>query len=527
MGNVGAADMLAADIVVVGGGHNGLVAAVLAAQAGKRVTLLERSDRTGGATAGERLFPPSRARLSRYSYLVSLMPDELIRRLGVDVSFKSRAISSVTPVRRDGTAGGLIVERHAGALTEESFFQLTGSRSEFSAWQTFYTDIRAMAAALAPVLSGPLVRRSVARDAVIAAAGERIWADVVDAPLGDMIVRRFRDDTVRGVVATDGLIGTHTSLFDPELLANRSFLYHSIGRGTGEWLVPIGGMGALTDALVLKARSLGVQIVCRAEVTGVEEVASGVTVFGTVDGVQTAVPAGFVLAAVAPAVIDGWLGRDSVTPTGAQIKINMLLNRLPRLSSGIDPQIAFAGTLHLEEGFWDLEAAYATTAAGSLPDVVPGEVYCHSLTDPTILNGEPGATLTLFGLHTPVELFRADPVGSRARAAESALIAFQRHLAEPLLDCLARDGNGQPCLDISSPVDLERSLGMPGGNIFHDELSWPWLADDFPAETPAQRYGVEVAGCQRILLAGAGSRRGGGVSGLGGAAAVDALLELG
>jgi phytoene dehydrogenase-like protein len=67
---------------------------------------------------------------------------------------------------------------------------------------------------------------------------------------------------------------------------------------------------------------------------------------------------------------------------------------------------------------------------------------------------------------------------------------------------------------------------MPGGNIFHDDLSWPWLADGFAVDTPAERYGVDIPGSRRVLLAGAGSRRGGGVSGLGGAAAVDALREM-
>jgi phytoene dehydrogenase-like protein len=229
---------------------------------------------------------------------------------------------------------------------------------------------------------------------------------------------------------------------------------------------------------------------------------------------------------VAPAIVDGWLNRATEIPTGAQIKINILLDRLPRLASGLDPRTAFAGTMHLDEGFWDLEAAYATTAGGQLPAVVPAEVYCHSLADPSILGGFPGATLTLFGLHTPVELFRNDADAARAQAAQGALIALQRHLAEPLLDCLARDAAGEPCLDISSPVDLEQGLGMPGGNIFHDDLSWPWLADGYPADTPAARHGVEILGSTRILLAGAGSRRGGGVSGLGGAAAVDALLEM-
>ena len=114
-----------------------------------------------------------------------------------------------------------------------------------------------MAEVLAPTLTGPLRRRADVRDAVIAAAGEQIWTDVVEKPIGEAIIRRFRDDTVRGVVATDAVIGTHASLFDPELLANRCFLYHLIGRGTGEWLVPIGGMGALTDALVARAPLAG------------------------------------------------------------------------------------------------------------------------------------------------------------------------------------------------------------------------------------------------------------------------------
>ena len=176
---------------------------------------------------------------------------------------------------------------------------------------------------------GPLPRRSEIRDAVIAAAGHQIWTDVVEKPIGEAIIRRFRDDTVRGVVATDGVIGTHTSLFDPELLANRCFLYHLIGRGAGEWLVPIGGMGALTDALTAAARALGVEIRCGVDVINVQENATAVTVTGSLDGKETSMTAGHVLAAVAPAVIDGWLGREQEIPTGAQIKINMLLDRLP------------------------------------------------------------------------------------------------------------------------------------------------------------------------------------------------------
>lgn len=507
-------------VLVVGGGHNGLVAAILAAQAGRRVTLLEAADQLGGASIGSAVFAGHPARLSRYSYLVSLFPQELIDRLGIDLRLASRQVSSYTPVRRAGRAAGLLVERRLGSATADSFRELTGSDRDYVAWQQFYGEIAAMAKVLAPALSGELLRRSQLRALVVDAAGEQLWTDLFEAPIGAAITRRFADDTVRGVVATDALIGTHASLFDESLSTNRCFLYHLIGRGTGEWLVPIGGMGALADSLTARAVQLGVEIVTGAQVTQAAEDASGAHV-ATDDGRDFS--ADVLLAAVAPAVVDGWLARTVHRPVGAQLKINMLLTRLPRMASGTDPAVAFAGTTHLEEGLEQLEAAYGESAAGRLPNPMPGEVYCHSLTDPSILNGRPGATLTLFGLHAPTALFETDPEGARSRAADAALAALQTHLAEPLVDCLARDADGRLCLDIASPLDIEAAVGMPGGNIFHGELSWPWLADDADPSI-GQRFGTAVDGCSRIILAGAGTVRGGGVSGLGGAAAVDTLL---
>ena len=375
---------------------------------------------------------------------------------------------------------------------------------------------------------------------MVAAAGEQIWQDLTSAPIGEMITRRFTDDTVRGVVATDALIGTHTSLFDRSLLANRCFLYHVIGRGTGDWLVPVGGMGALTDALLRSCSELGVAVRTGVEIDAVTDAGGagdsdpGVTLIDTSGREWTA---DVLLAAVAPAVLDGWLGRPGRPPEGAQLKVNMLLRRLPRLASGLDPAVAFAGTVHLEEGFAALENAYRQSSVGRIPDPLPAEVYCHSLTDDTIMNGSPGATLTLFGLHAPARLFVDDP-SARGRAVDAALSSLQAHLAEPLADCLAVDAHGRACLDIATPVDLERDLRMPGGHIFHGDLQWPWLADadldpgtesDTAEPEPggsaaAVRFGVEVPGCSRVLMAGSGSVRGGAVSGLGGLAAVDALL---
>ena len=131
--------------------------------------------------------------------------------------------------------------------------------------------------------------------------------------------------------------------------------------------------------------------------------------------------------------------------------------------------------------------------AGHIPDPMPCEVYCHTLTDGSILDPELRAagyhTLTLFGMHTPPDLFTADPEGSRERAKDAALRSLQDVLAEPLQPCLALDRRGEPCVEVMTPLDIEAELGMPGGNIFHGDLAWPWLADDEPADHRSRTLG--------------------------------------
>ena len=154
------------DVVIVGGGHNGLTAAAYLAGAGLSVAVLERLDHTGGAAVSAQAFPGFPTRLSRYSYLVSLLPESIIRDLDLDLRLASRSTASYTPVLRDGVAGGLLVERPEGAATRDSFRALTGSEAEYDAWRRFYAEVGEVAAGVAPTLTQPLPRESAVRGQV-------------------------------------------------------------------------------------------------------------------------------------------------------------------------------------------------------------------------------------------------------------------------------------------------------------------------------------------------------------------------
>ncbi len=516
------------DVVIVGGGHNGLTAAAYLAGAGLSVAVLERLDHTGGAAVSAQAFPGFPTRLSRYSYLVSLLPESIISDLDLDLQLESRSTASYTPVLRGGVAGGLLVERPEGAATRDSFHALTGSDAEYDAWRGFYRQVGDVAAAVAPTLTRPLPRESQLRGQVDPA----LWRDLVERPLGEAVERRFRDETVRGVVATDALIGTFARMQEPSLIQNRCFLYHLIGNGTGEWRVPVGGMGAVTGALAASARKAGAELAVNAEATAIRSGPDGAEV-DVADGAGTrTLRARFVLANVAPWVLAGLLGAEpdpAAKPVGAQLKVNFLLTRLPRLASGADPRTAFAGTLHLGEDYPALERAYAEAAGGQIPARLPGEVYCHSLTDPSILGEVPAGThtLTYFGLHLPATLF-ADPMTRAERkdlAVARAIASLDEHLLDPIDSVVARDRDGRPCIEAKIPQDVEADLRMPGGHIFHGDLSWPWAADDAVLDAPAARWGVD-AGRASVLLCGSGAQRGGAVSGLGGHNAAQAVLEL-
>ena len=505
------------DAVIVGGGHNGLVAAAYLARAGRRVLVLERRDELGGAAISHRAFPGHDARLSRYSYLVSLLPRQIADDLGVRVELRTRAVAAYAP---QGETGLLLDQDPHTARTVASFAAL-GASADHAAFVALAATCDAAAQRLFATLLAPLPSRGQARALLADAPGA--WELLAERPLGASLRERLEHPLVRGVVATDGLIGTFASLDEPSLRQNRCFLWHVIG---GPWRVPVGGMGAVSGALADAAARAGATLCTGADVVAVEHGPRTSAVTWHEDGEERTAQATWVLAGVAPDVLARLEGRAApALAEGSQMKLNLLLDRLPRLRSGLAPEDAFAGTFRLHESEEELAAAHADAAAGRLPERPPAELYCHSLTDRSILG--PGApagrhTLTLFGLHTPASLFDADEDGARATMVERYLDALDAQLAEPVRACIAADADGRPCVEARTPLDLERELGLPRGNIFHGDLAWPWAEDEADAGT----WGV-ATGHERTLLCGAGAVRGGGVSGVAGHNAAMAVLDAG
>ena len=517
------------DVAIVGGGHNGLTAAAYLSAAGKRVIVFEKQGVLGGAAVSSEVFDGVDARLSRYSYLVSLLPQRIIRDLKLDVRLQRRRYSSYTPL--PGTDRGLLIDNGDPAATAASFAGI-GAPADGAAWAGFYQDTARLARALFPTVCEPLLTRSEARAAV---ADDRLWNAFIERPIGEVVQGTFTDDLVRGVVLTDALIGTFAPNLDDTLAANRCFLYHVIGGETGDWDVPIGGMGAVSGELSRAARLAGATLVTNAEVTSVTP--DGEVRF-TVSGESRRVGAATILSNVAPwtlaQLVDesgssssrpGALGPAAAKPEGAQLKVNLLLSRLPRLRDGVSPEAAFGGTFHINESWSQLQSAYEQAADGLVPAPLPAEIYCHTLADPSILSPELQAsgahTLTLFGLHAPSRLTAG---GEELQAA--ALASLNSVLAEPIEPLLLADASGRPCIEAKTTHDIERDIGLPGGNIFHGPLSWPFVEDDTSQATPAERWGV-ASDWDNVLICGAGAQRGGGVSGIGGHNAAMAVLEAG
>jgi phytoene dehydrogenase-like protein len=517
------------DVVILGAGHNGLVAAAYLARAGLSVLLLEKNDYIGGATTSQQVFPDYDARLSRYSYLVSLFPEKIIRDLGLRLELRRRATGSFTPYVKDGAHAGLLLSNVDEEVSRRSMRALTGNDTEFEGMKRFYELARVFAeyswdSMLEPLRATEEFRRRFDADELTREA----WRSLAEEPIGRAIERYLQDDLVRGLVLTDAKIGLFTHPHDDSLVQNRCFLYHLIGNKTGEWKVPVGGMGAVARELEDAARRSGAEMRTNVNLTALQMNGARSVEF-EIDGKQQTVDARFVLVNFGRNVLAKYTAapyQATAADEGSVFKINMLLRRLPRLkASGYTAAEAFCGTFHTDEGYEQMNASYAQASRGELPATPPGEVYCHTLTDDSILSPELRAqgfhTMTLFGLDTPWSLFAADNAATRAEAQARFLASMNQWLEEPLEDCLATARDGSLCIESKSPVDIEEALGLYHGNIFQDAPTFPF------ADRPEQvgTWGVETE-WENVFLCGSAAHRGGAVSGIAGHNAAMKVLEV-
>lgn len=512
------------DVVIVGGGHNGLVSAAYLTQAGKSVLILERNNYIGGATTSQQIFPDYNANLSRYAYLVSLFPKKIITDLGLSLQLQQRKIASFTPFERNGTHRGLLISNNDEAANQRQIEQLhtddyAGYRCMVAMQQLFSEKI--WDSFLMPLQSKTSWQKH------FEAAEEKIaWRTFVEEPIGRFIESHIKDDMFRGVLLTDAKIGAFTYAHDPSLLQNRTFLYHVIGNKTGEWRVPIGGMGAVVEALKNAAQKADLLI--NTSVTNLHLGAEYHTI-GFVSGHKNyEIKAKDVLLNAAPTTIGKLLGKPYlplVEDEGTAFKVNMLLHRLPKLKDkNTNPAEAFAGTFHINQSYHQQQIAFQEAKNKQIPSLPPCEIYCHTLTDSSILSPNLAKkgyqTLTLFGLDMPYSLFVHNPEATKTQVLNAYLQGINAYLDEPIEDCIAKASDGALCIEAKSAWDLEKEIGLPQGNIFHKALSWFFAEND----TEIGQRGVETP-YERLFVCGSSAKRGGAVSGIPGYHAAMKVLK--
>ena len=179
--------------------------------------------------------------------------------------------------------------------------------------------------------------------------------------------------------------------------------------------------------------------------------------------------------------------------------------------------------MHVNEKLTELDKSFQEAISGQIPTTLPSEIYCHTLTDNSILSKELQDkgyhTITLFGLNTPASLFDKDNDQSREKVKELYLAGLNSFFTEKIEDCLAKDSDGNLCIEVKTPQDIAESVFLPRGNIFHRELQWP-IAE---SSNEIGKWGVETD-LANIFICGAGAKRGGAVSGIPGRNAAQAVL---
>lgn len=519
------------DVVVIGGGHNGLVAAGLLAKQGAEVLVLERRDVVGGAAITEQPWGPD-FKMTALSYVVSLMPPTILRELELERhGYTIHPQGPYFAPHPDGRALSLPDDPRA---RREQITQF--SARDADAYEQWGTWLGGLASVLAPLLTETPPRLGSHRPSDLLEQAKLAWqarrwdvratADITrlfTSSISDLLDGYFESDALKGVLSVSGVIGTWAG---PRSAGTAYVMAHhkigDVGDGKmGAWGFPEGGMGALTRALRDAAESFGATVRTGVDVARIlvhNGVARGVA---TADGEE--IRADVVVAATHPQItflqqLDARdLPADFVedlrrwkTRSGT-VKVNLAVDRLPEFTArpGFDPEV-HGGTIVLAPSLDHVEQAFQDAVAGR-PAVLPfADICIPSVFDRTLVP-EGKHVVSMFTQWVPCD-WAHEPHGAELDAYADRVIAQVEAVAPGFTDSILHR-------QVIGPYDIEHTYGLLGGNIFHGELSPTQLFH----MRPAPGYADYRTPIRHLYQASSATHGGGGVTGIPGLKVVEQI----
>ncbi len=496
------------DALVIGSGHNGLIAAGYLARAGKRVLVLERRDIIGGATVTEEPFPGYR--LSTCSYVCNLLLPEVIRdfdlvRHGYDIRPFDPTYFAPFP---DGRYFAAFLD---GAKTREHIARF--STKDVPAYNAYWAMWERIVARMQPLIR----RQAPTRDEISAAFagpdGEADWHTLTKASIAEVLDRFFESDEIKAPLSTGGVIGVNAGPYDPgTAYVKFHHLIGSVGGHQGAWGFVRGGMGSVAKALAAAGAEAGVRIETSSAVAEIDVAngrATGVrlndgrrfsadVVLSNADPRQTFLT--LVGARHLPA--DYTEGIRAIRDKGSVVKVLLGLGELPDFTAlpgtTVGPQ--HTGGIVINPSMDYLDAAWRDCRAGRPSRRPFMDCYIQTATEDGL--APPGKhTMSMFVQYAPYDL------------AEGSWDERRDEIGANIVDTFAEYAPNLPGaiehMQVLGPRDIEATIGITGGNIFHGEI----LPDQMFGGRPVAGYPSYATPVDRLYLCGAGAWPGGAVFG--------------